>query len=107
MTNLPSGIEPSKKNQRFLTLSGTFSRESTQIHLSEDHILHIRERTNYTATSPRFFLALVVEGKESYVSSLFPTNKPKFYNADYVGNKYVLDFTDSSKVKIMPRGGFG
>jgi hypothetical protein len=110
MTNLPSAFEPPKeknKNIRFLTLSGTFLRESNQIHLSENQILHIRERSNYTMKTPRFFLALEVDGKESYVSSLFPTNKPKVYNADYVGNKYTLDFTEPSKVKIKPRGRLG
>lgn len=110
MTNLPSTSEQAKKsnkNFRFLSLSGTFLRESACIHISENQKLLIRERKEYSLTRPKFYLVLEVDGAETYVSSMFPSKTPHQYYADYLGTKYSLIFSDDSKVHVKARAAAG
>lgn len=102
-TNLSKGSIPTKKNSKFLSLAGDFLRNESTIQIDPTHFLRIMERKEYTPTKPRFFLVLKVGDSENYVSSLYPTKKPKIFHADYIGSKYELDFSQQNRVKIRAR----
>lgn len=103
-TNLSKGTIPTKKNSKFLSLAGDFLRNESTIQIDQTHYLQIMERKEYSQTKPRFFLVLKVGDSENYVSSLYPSKKPKTFYADYLGSKYELDFSQQNKVKIRARG---
>lgn len=103
MTNLSKGDNPTKKNLKFLSLQGTFSRDESKILISNSQTLYIRERKDYTLTKSRFYLVLEAEGVEVYVSSLYPSRVDSVFFADYLGVKYSFDFRESQKVCVKVR----
>lgn len=103
MTNLSKGDNPTKKNLKFLSLQGTFSRDESKILISNSQALYIRERKDYTLTKSRFYLVLDAGGVEVYVSSLYPSRVESVFFADYLGVKYSFDFRESQKVCVKVR----
>lgn len=103
MTNLSKGDNPTKKNSKFLSLQGIFSREQSKILISDSQTLHIRERKDYTLTKSRFYLVLDTADVEVYVSSLYPSRIKSVFYADYLGIKYSFDFRESEKVCVKIR----
>lgn len=87
-----------------IDLSGNYLKSGPKIILDKASALVIKERKKPDLLKTQNYLVFETNGKQSYCSSLYPTNESNTFNADYAGIKYVISFSDS-RVTIKHRGG--
>jgi hypothetical protein len=78
-----------------IDLSGNYVKSGARIILNSASFLLIKKRKNPDLLKAQNYLVFETNGKQSYCSSLYPTDKESTFNADYAGVKYVLTFSDS------------
>jgi len=84
-------------------LVGKYLVVKNQLKASHRPILHIRDR-RVRGKLPAKFMA-VHKPTFTYISSLYPTNKPNTYTLDYQGIVYQLDFEgESATIKQIAEG---
>lgn len=90
-------------NMAKLNLSGQYLKSGPKILINDTSSLLIKERKKPDLIKTKNYLVFEINGKQSYCSSLYPTNNPSTFNLDYTGIKYSVTFKDD-KVLIKERG---
>lgn len=84
-------------------LDGKYLVVKNQLKASNRPILHIRDR-KVKGKLPAKFMA-IHKPAFTYISSLYPSNKPNTYTLDYQGIVYGLEFIgDTASIKQIAEG---
>ena len=85
-----------------LFYTGVFHKSGNTFYQDKEVKYLIAQRKKTTPKKPDKFIIAKADGKDYYISSLYPTAKDNQFNADYSGKKYVLVISDN-QVEVKNR----